>query len=256
MFLIFDNESFLQDYFLTHVFCINATQKVTLLSYLLARKLKRKQLSCSVSAQVKTLTLFVDLFIPKFTGEKNFYTLRGCVRMYLNVTPVQIFPGSNSCLLVIGNRRKYWKFIKVPVIRIWNHKCEFLASTREGHVPNSMSINQKRLAEVWLDDYKNIVYLRHPELKTLEAGNITDRVNLRHRLNCSSFDWYMKNVHPDKHVPTLKVKAMNGLMTAHNSCVDTMQIDFGPGKIYPYCHYTNSQNYQLTEFDQGCITVS
>ena len=126
---------------------------------------------------------------------------------------------------------------------------------REGHVRRFMAINQKRLAEVWLDDYKNIVYLRHPELKTLDAGNITDRVNLRHRLNCSSFDWYMKNVHPDKHVPTLKVKAMNGLMTAHNSCVDTMQIDFGPGKIHPLCHYKNSQNYQLTEFDQGCDIV-
>ena len=121
---------------------------------------------------------------------------------------------------------------------------------KKGHVENSMQINQKRLAEVWLDEYKDIVYLRHPYLKDVHSGDITDRVKLRDRLKCNSFDWFMKSVHPDKQVPTIKVKARNGLINSENHCVDTMQVDFGPGKIYPYCHYRDSQNFQLTESDQ------
>ena len=115
-----------------------------------------------------------------------------------------------------------------------------------GHVKNSMSINQKRVADVWLDEYAEIVYLRHPELRTLDAGNITDRVNLRKRLNCKSFKWFMENVQPDKYVPSLKLQASGGLKTSDGKCVDTMQQESGDPKIYPACHFLGSQNFQMT----------
>ena len=117
------------------------------------------------------------------------------------------------------------------------------------HVKNSMSINQKRLADVWLDEYKEIVYLRHPELKTLDAGNISSRVALRKSLNCRSFKWYMENVVPDKYVPSLKLKAGGGIKTSEK-CVDTMQKETGEVALYPACHYTGSQNFQMTAKDE------
>ena len=119
-----------------------------------------------------------------------------------------------------------------------------------GHVKNSMSINQKRLAEVWLDDFKDIVYLRHPELRDLDAGDVSDRIALRKRLNCHSFEWYMLNVVPDKYIPSARIKAGDGLINSENQCVDTMQKKTGPAKLYNSCHYTGSQNFQLTSADQ------
>lgn len=32
-------------------------------------------------------------------------------------------------------------------------------------------------------------------------GNISDRLLLREKLKCHSFDWYLKNIYPELHVP-------------------------------------------------------
>lgn len=32
-------------------------------------------------------------------------------------------------------------------------------------------------------------------------GDIAERLLLRQRLKCNSFDWYLKNIYPDLHVP-------------------------------------------------------
>lgn len=32
-------------------------------------------------------------------------------------------------------------------------------------------------------------------------GDISDRLLLRDRLKCNSFDWYLKNIYPELHVP-------------------------------------------------------
>ena len=101
-----------------------------------------------------------------------------------------------------------------------------------------------------MDDYQHIVCLKLPQLKDLDAGDVSELKRLRERLSCKLFDWFMKTLLPDKIVPTLKLKDTNGWISSDNQCVDTVQKHFGPVKLYPHCHSTHSQNFQLTDFHQ------
>ena len=89
---------------------------------------------------------------------------------------------------------------------------EIMACSRVGHLSRvsndvysrfiDFDNNRKRLAEVWVDgQYRDFFYFYNPDIKQANAGNITDRLAIRKRLNCKSFGWYMKNVFPWSSLP-------------------------------------------------------
>eukprot|EP00056_Hartaetosiga_gracilis_P022234 m.28971 g.28971 ORF g.28971 m.28971 type:complete len:466 (-) comp9526_c0_seq1:88-1485(-) len=60
--------------------------------------------------------------------------------------------------------------------------------------------NLNRVAEVWLDDKKDVYYSVTGN-KQHGAGDVSERVEMRNYMGCKSFDWYMKNIFYDLNIP-------------------------------------------------------
>ncbi|XP_064131146.1 polypeptide N-acetylgalactosaminyltransferase 11 isoform X3 [Loxodonta africana] len=98
--------------------------------------------------------------------------------------------------------------------RIWmcGGKLFIIPCSRVGHIfrkrrpygspegQDTMTHNSLRLAHVWLDEYKEQYFSLRPDLKTRSYGNISERVELRKKLGCKSFKWYLDNIYPEMQV--------------------------------------------------------
>uniref|UniRef100_A0A8C9DKK5 Polypeptide N-acetylgalactosaminyltransferase n=1 Tax=Prolemur simus TaxID=1328070 RepID=A0A8C9DKK5_PROSS len=70
--------------------------------------------------------------------------------------------------------------------------------------------NLVRVAEVWLDEYKELFYGHGDHLidQGLDVGNLTQQRELRKKLKCKSFKWYLENVFPDLKAPTVRASGV------------------------------------------------
>ncbi|CAF1516626.1 unnamed protein product [Adineta steineri] len=57
-----------------------------------------------------------------------------------------------------------------------------------------LSRNHKRVAVVWMDEYAEYIYKRNPQIKNVNAGDVTKQKALREKLQCKSFKWFMEKV--------------------------------------------------------------
>ncbi|XP_037934221.1 N-acetylgalactosaminyltransferase 6 [Teleopsis dalmanni] len=89
--------------------------------------------------------------------------------------------------------------------------------------------NYKRVAEVWMDEYKEYLYDRGQGLyETIDAGDLTQQKAIREKLHCKSFKWFMENVafdlvktYPPIEPPDYAYGALQSVNTP-TLCIDTL----------------------------------
>lgn len=116
---------------------------------------------------------------------------------------------------------------KVPCSRV-THTFRKINPTRvvkEDYVAR----NFKRVAEVWLDEYKELIYDKEPErYNKIDPGDLTEQRAIRERLNCKPFSYFLNNVAidiverypPFKIVPHFASGTLRSLAEDSNLCVE------------------------------------
>ncbi|XP_076028021.1 polypeptide N-acetylgalactosaminyltransferase 6 isoform X2 [Genypterus blacodes] len=148
-------------------------------------------------------------------------------------------------------------------LRVWQcgGQLEILPCSVVGHVfrtksphtfPKGTEVitrNQVRLAEVWMDDFKEIFYRRNKNAadmaKQHKFGDISERLNLREKLHCKNFTWFLNTVYPEVFVPDLVPPKHGSLRNARSeTCLDAGENNHGGQPLIMYqCHNMGGNQY-------------
>jgi polypeptide N-acetylgalactosaminyltransferase len=60
-----------------------------------------------------------------------------------------------------------------------------------------------------MDEFKDIFYFLRPDAKAVDYGDVTDRKDLRKRLNCLPFSWYLDTIFPGSLIVRLAINPLN-----------------------------------------------
>lgn len=147
--------------------------------------------------------------------------------------------------------------------RIWQcgGKIEIIPCSRVGHVFRSrfpykfpggyheVTVNLARVVHVWMDEYKKFVFIKRPDLEGVDHGNLTKRLELRERLMCKSFKWYLDNVYPEQTTPSEESHAYGEARNPETGmCLDTMARSIGSELGVSPCHgMGGNQHFVLTD---------
>ncbi|CAN9498721.1 unnamed protein product [Ophioblennius macclurei] len=141
-------------------------------------------------------------------------------------------------------------------IRVWTcggsievvpcSKIAHIERERKPYMPDlsgAMKRNALRVAEVWMDEYKHNVNLAWNlpfENHGIDIGDVSERKQLRERLKCKPFKWYLENVYP-KLDPWDNIVAYGGMKNLDsNMCLDQGPVP-GHTPIAYGCHYYGPQ---------------
>ncbi|KAE8597443.1 hypothetical protein XENTR_v10016472 [Xenopus tropicalis] len=151
--------------------------------------------------------------------------------------------------------------------RIWQcggslevHPCSHVGHVFPRQAPYSRSkalSNSVRAAEVWLDEYKEIYYHRNPHARKEPYGDVSERLQLKERLQCKHFKWFLDNIYPELHVPEDKPGRFGMLK---NKGMENVCFDYNPPNendvsgqqiiLYP-CHgMGQNQFFEYTSYNE------
>ncbi|XP_077303784.1 polypeptide N-acetylgalactosaminyltransferase 5 [Lithobates pipiens] len=143
--------------------------------------------------------------------------------------------------------------------KIWmcGGEIEIIPCSRVGHIfrndnpysfpkdrVKTVERNLARVAEVWLDEYKEIFYGHgyHLLQEVSKIGDLTQQKELRKKLQCKSFKWYIDNVFPDLDAPLVRASgvvanvALGKCLSLQNSTL--ILDDCDAGKMNQHFNFT------------------
>ncbi|CAO1332625.1 unnamed protein product [Diamesa hyperborea] len=114
--------------------------------------------------------------------------------------------------------------------------CSRIGHIYRGYAPfdnprkkDFLTKNYKRVAEVWMDEYKEFLYMRSPgKYENTDAGDLTEQFAVRERNKCKPFKWFLENIAPDlmeKYPPVEPPDFASGAIQSladKNYCIDTL----------------------------------
>lgn len=123
--------------------------------------------------------------------------------------------------------------------------------TFPGGTATVINHNQRRVAEVWMDEYAKFFFAVNPQAKQVPLGDISERLALRKKLGCKSFRWYLENIYPEAPIP-LDVTSLGVVKNAPSGlCLDTMGRKAGETVGGTLCHNQGgNQAWALTDNDE------
>uniref|UniRef100_A0A6G1SJB9 Polypeptide N-acetylgalactosaminyltransferase n=1 Tax=Aceria tosichella TaxID=561515 RepID=A0A6G1SJB9_9ACAR len=128
---------------------------------------------------------------------------------------------------------------------------------------NVLRRNSVRLAEVWMDDYKRYYYDRIGH-ELGDYGDVSERLELRRRLKCKPFSYFVKEIYPELFIPGEAIaygEIRNDAEGHIKMCVDSSarKSDYHkPLGLYP-CHGSGGNQYWLLSRegeirrDEACV---
>ncbi|KAF9415403.1 hypothetical protein HW555_006930 [Spodoptera exigua] len=113
-----------------------------------------------------------------------------------------------------------------------------------------ISRNHVRLAKVWLDEYAKYFFERIGN-NLGDYGDVTSRIELRKKMNCKSFKWYLENIYPQLEMPDVYVASGVSQVIRHKQTAKCLNIGKFPEGLKPVlseCFHSTSQKWVMEHF--------